>query len=171
MAAVTIGLSYLDSAWSGYSQGYGDAYTVGTAQGLAALINGPGAPGVMNLRGQLLGVAIFWTWNGFLIDRRFRGVRSPLIRRVWIRFALYLLGLGLASWSFWSVAKYLLYEDTLKYLARMPSIFLSNSPIRFGLGRDLMAIARLIWGFGYALYFLKKLLWLEIGRSRAATVR
>jgi hypothetical protein len=172
MGIVTTGLYYLEISW-GHHPGYGgafDAFAFGTAQGIAALINGPGALFIMNLTGQLVGVAIFWTWTGFLVDRRLRGFRQPLIKTPWLRSALYLLGLVLACWSFWSVAKYLLYAETLKYLARMPSIFLSNSPARFVLGRDLWLLARLVWGFGYSIYFLNKLWSLRTDRSSAAAV-
>ena len=83
MGIVTTRLYYLDRTWLGRPSGYLDAFTVGTAQGIAALINGPGAVLIMNLTGQLLGVAIFWTWTGFLLDRRLRGKKTSTIRQFW----------------------------------------------------------------------------------------
>ena len=159
MGAVTVGLHYLDRAWS-LAWSRWDHMAESTARGLSVLVNGPGSffTTGLTLSGQLLGVAIFWTWIGFLVDRRLRGFKTPTMRRTWPRVTVYLIGLALACWCVWSVARFF-QPETLTYLSRLPGVFMSNSPGRFMRGRDLAAIAQLAWGFGYMAYFTRKL-WL-----------
>jgi len=167
MAALTIGLHYLDRAWL-RAWGAWDDLAVTTARGLSVLLNGPGsffAPG-LKLSGQLLGVAIFWTWIGFLLDRRLRGIKTSTIRRIWLRVALHVVGLGVSCWLIWNVARFI-EPATVRDLFKLPSIFLSNSPVRFLRGRDFVAIAEILWGLGYAIYFLKKLWLLRKARPTA----
>jgi hypothetical protein len=47
--------------------------------------------------GRLLGVAIFWFWLGWGLDRRLHGIRQPVIRSALARAVVYLLLLSLAS--------------------------------------------------------------------------
>ncbi len=158
MAAATTGLYYLDRAWLRTGSTWDDS-AVSTAQGMAALINGPGSSitNGMKLFGQLLGVAIFWSWSGFLLDRRLNGTRTPIVQRTRVRIILYFIGLMLACWSVWSAARFFS-PETFNYLSRLSRILLSSSPRRTLLGREFIAAAKIFWGSGYALYFSRKLL-------------
>jgi hypothetical protein len=159
MGALTVGLHYLDRAWS-LAWSRWDHMAESTARGLSVLVNGPGSffTTGLNLSGQLLGVAVFWTWIGVLVDRRLRGIRTSTIRKTWLRVTVYLVGLALACWCVWSVAR-LLQPGTLIYLSRLLGVFLSDSPVRFMRGKDLAAISQLAWGCCYVVYFTWKL-WL-----------
>jgi hypothetical protein len=83
MFAATMTLFYLDGIWLRGAAVWDDM-PVTTAAGLVVVLNGPATVfnrGAMPVR--LLGVVVFWTWIGFLLDRRTRGVQTPVIRNDW----------------------------------------------------------------------------------------
>jgi hypothetical protein len=157
MVSVALPLSYLDKVWL-RGAGVWDDMPVTTAQGLAALLIGPSPLIVAKLPARLLGVAAFWTWLGFLLDRRFSGIRGPIIRNVWLRVVLYSLGFIFALMFVREGALHMSHAE-LDYLCRA---LRSSSPRRTLLGRELTTVARLLWGVGYTLYFSVKL-W-QVGR-------
>ena len=78
MVSLAVALFYLDKAWLRGAFIWDDLPET-TAQGLAALLIGPSPLIVAKLPLRLVGVAAFWTWLGFLFDRRLSGSREPII--------------------------------------------------------------------------------------------
>jgi hypothetical protein len=147
-------LFYLDQLWL-RGAGVWDDMPVTTAQGLAALLIGPSPLIVAKLPLRLFGVAIFWTWLGFFLDRWRSAIREPMIRSVWLRVVLYSLGPILALLFAWKGSTFLrLAHAELDYLWRCVK---STSPHRTLLGRELTTLTRLLWGITYAAYFSLKL--------------
>jgi hypothetical protein len=167
MAATAVLLLHLDGVWSRDS-GKWDHMAVTTAQGLAVLLAGPGCllP-TASLSLQLFGAVVFWGWLGFLLDRRLRGLRAPIIRTPWLRGVLYSLGFVLACVSVHegSPLLRLLNAEYAGYRHNLWLTLRSASPLRTLLGRDLITIAEFIWGAGYVLYFGVKLWQLATGRQ------
>lgn len=174
MAALTAVLLYLDEVWLSRAAGYDDM-PIGSAQGVAAVLDGPGwylghfsrvpvhiLGENVNL-GPLVWVAIFWTWVGWLLDRRLLGSAPPVIRTRWLRRSLYALGLSL-SLLFLSGAAMFIRQDYLVFLRL--GLFL-RSPWRFLLGREITAVSGVLWGTVGLYYFGAKLLGLRI-RSKLA---
>ena len=162
-STLTFALLRLDRIWM-KGAFHLDDMPVTTARGLIALLNGPGflvgrilADLVENDIG-LIGAAIFWAWLGYLLDRKFRGVRDPVLRRKWLRLALYVLGLAFACLTFLAAAwhPYNGFIDS-QWVWRMWRILRSDSPWRRLLGREFLAIAAIFWGIGYTIYFGHKL--------------
>jgi len=169
MAALTTVLLYLDEVWLSRAAGYDDM-PVGSAQGLAALLDGPGwfighyswvpvhiLGEDVNL-GPLVWVAIFWSWVGWLLDRRLLGTAPPVIRTRWLRRSLYSVGFSLALLFLLTGAMFIQREyEVFLRLGR----FL-RSPWRFLLGREITAVAGVLWGMVGLYYFGAKLLGLRI---------
>jgi hypothetical protein len=56
---------------------------------------------------RLVSVALFWMWIGWALDRRLRGIRSPIIRARFLRAVSYSALLGLALFFAWEFFHYL----------------------------------------------------------------
>jgi hypothetical protein len=169
MVALTTVLLYLDEVWLSRAAGYDDMPT-GSAQGLAALLDGPGwyvghfswvpvhVLGENVNLGPLVWVAIFWTWVGWLLDRRLLGTAPPVIRTRWLRGSLYALGFSLALLPL-VTATIFIRRDYVVFLRL--GLFL-RSPWRFLLGSEITAAADVLWGAVGLYYFGAKLLGLRV---------
>jgi hypothetical protein len=153
MAAVAVALFRLDGVWLiGASQW--DDMPLTTARGLAAFLLGPVCLLISwKLSLQLFGAVAFWSWLGFLLDRRLRGIRTPVIPVRWVRGLLFCLGLMLACLLAYEGLRSLLRLDLhyLRFLWR--TLKNSASPTRILLGHELLAVAQLSWGLVCAVYF------------------
>jgi hypothetical protein len=157
MSAGAVALFRLDGVWLiGASQW--DNAPLTTARGLAAFLLGPvSLLFSWRLSIQLLGTVAFWSWLGFLLDRRLRGIRTPVIQARWARGLLYSLGLILACLLGYEGLRFRQMFDLhyLHYLWR--ALRNSASPSRRLLGHELVAVAQLGWGLICAVYFSIKL--------------
>jgi len=158
MLAASALLLRLDARWM-VGANYWDDMPVTSAWGLLALVNGPGFFLFKFLDGsyvvQLLGIAIFWGWTGFLLDRKIGGAPRLLTGRLWIRVFLHSLGFSFAFvfllgainnirahygyTSSWSLGPILAY------------------PKKTLVGREIIAVSAVIWGSAYVIYFSCKL--------------
>jgi hypothetical protein len=175
MLTATAAFLRLNTIWMG-GAGYWDDMPVTSAWGLVALVNGPGFWLGQILRGPMgdyvglaLASVIFWTWSGYLVDRRLSGNRASMIRKTWIRVALYSLGLvtGCLATVGAIVSPHFVFALTHyhQYVGSLVNTFRTKSPWMTLLGRDILVIAWMLWGLGYAGYFGKKLLLLALGRT------
>ena len=173
MLTATAAFLRLDAVWM-RGAAYWDDMPVTSAWGFLGLLNGPGFWLGQILRaligdyvGLSLGSVIFWAYSGFLIDRRLGGNRTPIIGKTWIRVLLHSLGLVVACLALAGAVTSLrfAFTDFDKYSPWMMNTFRSKSPWRTLLGRDVLAIAGIVWGLGYAQYFGKKLLSFALGQA------
>lgn len=166
--ALTLYLIHLDALWS-IGAGKWDDMAVTSARGMVWLLNGPVAIFFgWNASIQLLGIAVFWAWMGYLFDRRLHDIRGSTIRRQWIRWILYAMGFALACLLIFASAQDLRFYNT-HYLNFLWRILKNPTPHRKLLGRDVTTIAMLVWGVAYWVYFLRKLWSLAVLRSPANT--
>lgn len=152
-----------------------DDMPVVAAWGLAYLLNGPGFLLTKWLRlpvirifnhdvrdtGTLVGVALFWTWIGWLLDRRNNASekQTPIIRPRWIRGLLYVLGLTYAGLTFFEAVFQIRNDELLR--SNQLWTWLKTETVRDRLGRETIFLAALVWGSIYIVYFLQKLLLLR----------
>ena len=160
MAGGTVELVHLDRLWSIGAE-YWDDMPVTTAYGLLGLLNGPAGlfnPAILPIR--IIIVAGFWCWMGFLLDRRLQGVKVPIIKNIWVRIALWSLGLAFSVFAvltFYFFMRSQGWFDSFANVQRLLHIFLNASPWRKLMGREVRAIAYLLWGSTFAVYFFYKL--------------
>jgi hypothetical protein len=157
MSAVSGLLLRLDAKWM-VGAGIWDDMAETTAWGLLALANGPGffflrllGPGYPM---RLVGVAAFWAWTGFLLDRRLRGSPRPLVHNAWLRAVLHSLGLALSLLLVFGAFSRLHIEA--RYLGQLPSAFLAY-PRKTLLGREIFLLATMLWSSLYLVFFSLKL--------------
>jgi hypothetical protein len=107
---------------------------------------------------RLPGIALFWMWIGWALDRRLRGVRSPVIRSRSRRVTSYLALFGLASFFAWR------YFTNMRLTWPFPSMLpwqvlkaIAANP--FYLHYSLLGMyVGLAWAVSYAIYFVWKLI-------------
>jgi hypothetical protein len=102
---------------------------------------------------RLVSVALFGTWIGWALDRRLRGVRSPIIRSRFLRAASYSALLGLALFFAWEFFHYLDIHQLL------PSRNMWQVLLVVGLRESALAFyAGLGWSAAFTLHFAWKLI-------------
>jgi hypothetical protein len=118
---------------------------------------------------QLMTVAIFWGWLGFLLDRRRGGLREPLIRGKRVRGALYTLGV-MAAFLFLVVGVWALVRD-YRVFAYLPKLLEQSNPHPRLLGRQVHELALVLWSVVYVAYFSTRLLKSPFRKNPAAKFR
>lgn len=142
---------------------------------LAELLNGPGfflsfwipdmpALGRFYDSGRLFGIAFFWILIGWLLDRRHRGVGTPVIRIRWIRAAFHSLLLLISILLIWAILLSLRSQEML------PTQSLLGVLRALGVRATVLGnYAILIWATGGAAYFGKELVRTIKARPRQST--
>ena len=102
--------------------------------------------------GRLLGVAFFWAGIGWLLDRRLRGLRTPVIPPRWIRALLYSGLLTFSITVIWALLSGLQSQEML------PAPLLWRILEVFGLRASVLnQYADLCWAVVGVVYFGSKL--------------
>jgi hypothetical protein len=156
MTAASAALLYLDARWMFGALKWDDMATT-TAWGLLALLNGPGFRVFRLLGGSfygLAGIAIFWFSRGLLLDRRLAGLPTIRTRKPRLRAALPSLGLSISFLVATAAANQL--RSEILHVWHLPQT-ISDHPRKTLLGRDVLAVAFLIWGVACTIYFSTKL--------------
>ena len=161
MVPISAILGHLDSVWL-IGAGKWDDLPVTSAQGLSALINGPVSE-FLGFRTPMewMLIGVFWIWVGWLADRRIAGNRAPLVHYRWIRKSLYALGFALGALLLSHPILTLRSSGFYSYLLNRP--FWSSPRVHL-LGREITALAEIIWGTFCCFYFGNKLLGLTLKR-------
>ena len=134
----------------------------------AELLNGPGylLPSWFfgGMVARLIGVAVFWMWIGWSLDRRLSGAGTQIISSVWLRALVYTLLLAIAC-----LLSYAAFSDI--QLHGPSSATRTWQWVRFMKSRAaiLRSYLVILWGVGYALYFGRKLI--ETAFSKQPTLQ
>lgn len=160
-------LRHLDRLWS-IGAGKWDDLAVTSAEGLRVLLNGPAVRFFDRfLPNGLVWVLIivFWWWVGWLIDRRFAGNRSAVIRPRWVAGGFYALGFALGALLLWVAVIQVRFNQYYPWLFQRE--FWASPKVHL-LGPEIITLGMMIWGLICLLYFGDKLLGLTFRHPAAS---
>lgn len=103
--------------------------------------------------GRLPFIAVFWTWIGWALDRKLRGVHTPVVKFRWLRGTLYIALLALMGLIIYACVLEVNSQEL--FTLEMLQSYWRGLGLRAFVFRDY---GMLVWAIGYVLYFGQKLL-------------